>query len=139
MKLDIFLTNVPIRKGKGMNDIIQITNKHTKENEQNIIFSRKAFAPKKTNTSSNKDEDNESGKERVLFMVVEDSDEEGSEEEYEEEQVDYKEEFLSAIEVIKREKKKNKSLQVELKERGVKNSDSEELEQMITKLKIQVE
>jgi hypothetical protein len=47
---------------------------------------------------------------------------------------------LSAIEVIKREKKKNKSLQAELKEkRAVQNSNSKELEQMITKLKIQVE
>jgi len=43
-------------------------------------------------------------------MVVEESDEEGSEEEYEEEEVDYIEELLSSIEVIKREKKKNKSL-----------------------------
>jgi tRNA(Ser,Leu) C12 N-acetylase TAN1 len=47
--------------------------------------------------------------------------------------------LLSAIEVIKQEKKKNKSLQVEIKERGVHNSDSEELEKMITKLKIQLE
>jgi hypothetical protein len=43
-------------------------------------------------------------------MVVEDSDEEGYEKEYEEEEVDYKEELLISIEVIRREKKKNKSL-----------------------------
>jgi hypothetical protein len=51
----------------------------------------------------------------VLFMTVKDFDEEGTEEEYEEAEVDYIEELLSAIEVIKREKKKNKSLQAELK------------------------
>jgi hypothetical protein len=64
----------------------------------------------------------------VLFMEVEESNEEGSEEEYEEEEVDYREELLSAIEVIKREKKKNKSLQGELKrKKGCQNSNSEEL------------
>jgi hypothetical protein len=61
-------------------------------------------------------------------MAVEDSDKEDSEEEYEEaeeeyeeaeeeyeeEEVDYREELMCAIEVIKREKKKNKKLQVEL-------------------------
>jgi hypothetical protein len=47
--------------------------------------------------------------------------------------------LLSTIEVIKREKKQNNSLHVELKERVVWNSDYEELEKMITKLKIQVE
>jgi hypothetical protein len=72
-------------------------------------------------------------------MEVEDSDEEGTREEYEEAEVDYREELLSAIEVIKREKKKNKSLQEELKRKeGIKNPNFEELEQMITKLKIQV-
>jgi hypothetical protein len=44
-------------------------------------------------------------------MVVEYSDEEGTKEEYEEAKFDYGEELMSAIEVIKREKKKNKSLQ----------------------------
>jgi hypothetical protein len=48
--------------------------------------------------------------------------------------------LLSAIEVIKREKKKNKSLQAKLKRKeGARNSKSEELEKSITKLKIQVE
>ena len=47
---------------------------------------------------------------------------------------------MSAIEVIKREKKKNKSLQVELKRKEEsQSSNSEELEHMITKLKIQME
>jgi hypothetical protein len=48
--------------------------------------------------------------------------------------------LLCAIDLIKREKKKNKSLQAELKgKEKTQNSNSEELEEMITKLKIQVE
>jgi hypothetical protein len=47
---------------------------------------------------------------------------------------------LSAIYVIKREKKKNKSLQVELnRKEETQNSNFEELEKMISNLKIQVE
>jgi predicted RNase H-like nuclease (RuvC/YqgF family) len=42
---------------------------------------------------------------------------------------------MSSIEVIRREKKKNKKLQVELD----KKKDTQELEQMITKLKAQIE
>jgi hypothetical protein len=58
-------------------------------------------------------------------MVVEDSDEEGTEEE----KFDYREELLSAIEVIKREKRKKNSLQEELKIKDeTQNSKSEELE-----------
>jgi hypothetical protein len=75
-------------------------------------------------------------------MEVEDSDKEDSEEEYEEAEeeyeeaeVDYREELLCAIEVIRREKKKNKKLQVELD----KKEDTHELEQMITNLKVQIE
>jgi hypothetical protein len=41
---------------------------------------------------------------------------------------------LSAIEVISREKKKNKKLQVELD----KKEDTQELEQMMTKLNFQI-
>jgi hypothetical protein len=68
-------------------------------------------------------------------MAVEDSDKEDSEEEYEEEKVDYREELLCAIEVIRREKKKNKKLQAKLD----KKEDTHELEQMITNLKVQIE
>jgi hypothetical protein len=71
-------------------------------------------------------------------MEIEDSNEEGSKEEYEEEKVDYREELLSAIEVIKREKKKNKSLQEELKKKE-ESQNSKEVEQTIMKLKLQVE
>jgi hypothetical protein len=42
---------------------------------------------------------------------------------------------MSVIEVIRREKKKNKKLQAKLD----KKKDSQELEQMITKLKVQIE
>jgi len=60
-------------------------------------------------------------------------------EEYEEKKVDYWEEFLSVIEVIKREKKKNKKLQEKLdKKQDTQNSNSKELENTITKLKVQI-
>ena len=80
-------------------------------------------------------------------MVVKDSNKEESEkeeyeeaeEEYEEEieetEVDFREELMFSIEVIRREKKKNKKLQAELD----KKEDTQELEQMITKLKVQIE
>jgi hypothetical protein len=82
-------------------------------------------------------------------MAVKDSDKEDSEEEYEEAEegyeevedeieeakVDYREELMCAIEVIRREKKKNKKLQAELD----KKKDTRELEQMITRLKVQIE
>jgi hypothetical protein len=42
---------------------------------------------------------------------------------------------MSAIEVIRRKKKKNKKLQAKLD----KKKDTQELEQMITKLKVQIE
>jgi predicted RNase H-like nuclease (RuvC/YqgF family) len=42
---------------------------------------------------------------------------------------------MSAIEVIRREEKKNKKLQAELD----KKKDTQKLEQMITKLKVQIE
>jgi hypothetical protein len=42
---------------------------------------------------------------------------------------------MSAIEVIRREKKKNKKLQAELD----KKKETRELEQMITKSKVQIE
>jgi hypothetical protein len=78
-------------------------------------------------------------------MAVEDSDKEDSEEEYEEAKeeyeeveeeieeakVDFREELMCAIEVIRREKKKNKKLQAEID----KKEDTQGLEQMITKLK----
>jgi hypothetical protein len=57
----------------------------------------------------------ESDTEKVIFMVVEYFYEEGSKEECEKTKFDYIEELLSAIEFIKWKKKKNKTLQKELK------------------------
>lgn len=98
-------------------------------------FFKKSLCTKEDSSSSDEDEINDSDIERVLFMAVEDS-----VEEYEEAEVDYKEELMSGIEVIKREKKTNKSLQAELKKREEsQNFNSKEVEQTITKLKVHVE
>jgi hypothetical protein len=104
---------------------------------------KKNFCTKKDISSSDEDEVRDSETGRVLFMAVEDSNKEDSKEEYEESyeeeieeaEVDFREELMSSIEVIRREKKKNKKLQVELD----KKKDTQELEQMITKLKVQIE
>jgi hypothetical protein len=98
-------------------------------------FFKKKICTKEDISSSDEDEVSDSETGRVLFMVVEDSDKEDSEEEIEEAEVDFREELMSAIEVIRREKKKNKKLQAELD----KKKDTQELEQMITKLKVQIE
>jgi hypothetical protein len=110
---------------------------------------KKSLCTKEDISSSDEDEVSDSETERVLFMAVEDSDKEDSEEEYEEAEeeyeeveeeieeaeVDYREELMCAIEVIRREKKKNKKLQAKLD----KKEDTQELEQMITNLKVQIE
>jgi hypothetical protein len=111
---------------------------------------KKILCIKENISSSDEDEDEISDSEigRVLFMAVKDSDKEDSEEEYEEAEegyeevedeieeteVDYREELMCAIEVIRREKKKNKKLQAELDEK----KDTRALEQMITRLKVQI-
>ena len=106
-------------------------------------FFKKNYCTKEDISSSDEDEISDSEKGRVLFMAVNYSDKEDSEEEYkeaeegyeevrdkiEEAEVDYRGELLCAIEVIRREKKKNKKLQEELD----KKNDTRELEQMITK------
>jgi hypothetical protein len=79
-----------------------------------------------------KDSDKEDSKEE--YEEAEEECEE-VEEEIEEEEVDYREELMCAIEVIRREKKKSKKLQEELH----KKKDTRELEQMITKLNVQIE
>jgi hypothetical protein len=104
---------------------------------------KKKFCTKEDISSSDEDEVSDSETGRILFMEVEDSDKEYSEEVYEEAyeeeieevEVDFREELTSAIEVIRREKKKNKKLQAKLD----KKKDNQELEQMITKLKVQIE
>ena len=86
---------------------------------------KKRFYTKEDILSSDEDEVSDSETWRVIFMVVEEFDKEESEEEYEEAkeeyeevkeeieeaEVDYQEELMCAIEVIRREKKKNKKLQ----------------------------
>jgi chromosome segregation ATPase len=107
------------------------------------VFKKKLFT-KEDISSSNEDEVSDSETERVLFMAVEDSEVEYKEfeeeyeeveEEIEEVEVDYRQELMCAIEVIKREKKKNKKLQAKLD----KKEDTQELEHMITNLKVQIE
>jgi hypothetical protein len=135
---------------KKRNDEGYSKNKQTYKGKRTTkkVF-KKILCTKEDISSSYEDEVSDSETERVLFMAVEDSDKEDSEEEYEEveeeyeeaeeeieeAEVDYREELLSAIEVIRREKRKNKKLQVELD----KKKDTQELEQMITNLKVQIE
>jgi hypothetical protein len=101
-------------------------------------FFKKNFCTKKDISSLDEDEVSDSETGGVIFMVVEDSEEEYEEtyeEEIEEAEVEFREELMSAIEVIRRKNKKNKKLQAELD----KKKDTQELEQMITKLKVQIE
>jgi hypothetical protein len=109
---------------KKRNDEGYSNNKQTYKNKRTTKKAfKKSLCTKEDISSSDEDEAIDSEIERVLFMVVEDSEEEyeeaeeeyeESEEEYEEEKVDYREELMCAIEVIRREKKKNKKLQAEL-------------------------
>jgi hypothetical protein len=124
--------------------------KHTYKGKRTTkkVFKKNLYT-KEDISSLDEDEvsDNETG--RVLFMALKDSDKEDSEEEYEEAEeeceevekeiketkVDYREELMCVIEVIRRENKKNKKLQAELD----KKNDTRELKQIITKLKVQIE
>jgi hypothetical protein len=135
---------------KKRNDEGYSKGKHTYKGKRTTkkVF-KKSLCTKEDISSSDEDEVSDSETGRVLFMAVKDSDKEDSEEEYEEAEeeyeeveeeieeaeVDYREELMCAIEVIRREKKKNKKLQAELD----KKKDTRELEQMITKLKVQIE
>jgi hypothetical protein len=135
---------------KKRNDEGYSKGKHTYKGKRTTkkVF-KKILYTKEDISSSDEDEVSDSETGRVLFMAVKDSDKEDSEEEYEEAEeeceeveeeieeaeVDYREELMCAIEVIRREKKKNKKLQAELD----KKKDTRELEQMITKLKVQIE
>jgi hypothetical protein len=135
---------------KKINDEGYSKGKHTYKGKRTTKkYFKKILCIKEDISSSDEDEISDSETGKVLFMVVKDSDKEDSEEEYEEvvegyeevkeeiedAEVDYQEELMCAIEVIKREKKKNKKLQTELD----KKKDTRELEQMITRLKVQIE
>jgi hypothetical protein len=102
---------------------------------------KKSLCIKEDISSSDEYEVNDSEIGRVLLMAIKESNKEDSEEEYEEAEeeieeaeVDFQEELMCAIEVIRREKKKNKKLQAKLD----KKEDTQELEKMITKLKVQI-
>jgi hypothetical protein len=148
MVLVILLTNILIKKKR--NNEAYSKGKHTYKGKRATkkIFKKNLYSKEDISSSDEYEvSDNETG--RVLFMVVKDSNKEDSEEEYEEVEeeceeveeeieeveVDYREELMCAIEVIRREKNKNKKLQVELD----KKKDTRELEQMIIKLKVQIE
>jgi hypothetical protein len=129
---------------KKRNDEGYSKDKQTYKGKRTIKkFFKKNFCTKEDISSSDEDEISDSETRIVLFMAVEDADKEDSEEEYEEAyeeeieeaKVEFREELMSAIEVIRIEKKKNKKLQEELD----KKKHTQELEQMITKLKVQIE
>jgi hypothetical protein len=122
---------------------VKYTNKGKRTTKKDF---KKILCIKEDISSSDEDEVSGSVTGRVLFMEIKDSNKEDSEEEYEEAEeeveeeieeaeVDFREELMCAIEVIKREKKKNKKLQAELD----KKEDTQELEKMITKLKVEIE
>jgi hypothetical protein len=128
---------------KKRNDEGYSKGKHTYKGKRTTkkVF-KKRLCTKEDISSSDEDKVSDSETGRVLFMEVKGSDKEDSKEEYdevkeeiEEAEVDYREELMCAIEVIRREKKKNKRLQEELD----KKKGTRELEQMITKLKVQIE
>jgi hypothetical protein len=148
MVLVILLTNVLIKKKRNDEDYSK--GKHTYKGKRTTKkYFKKSLCIKEDISSSDEDEISDSETGRVLFMAVKDSDKEDSGEEYEEAEegyekfedeieeaeFDYKEELMCDIEVIIREKKKNKKLQAELD----KKNDTRELEQMITRLKVKIE
>jgi hypothetical protein len=139
--IDHFSNKCPHNKKRNGEGYLNRKQTYKGKRTTNKVF-KKQLCTKEDISSSDGDEVSDSETERVLFMVVEDSDKEGSKEEYEEPkeefeeaEVDYREELFCSIEVIRREKKKNKKLQVELD----KKEDTQELEQMITNLKVQIE
>jgi hypothetical protein len=128
--------------------VIEKANTHKAKRTTKKYF-KKSLCIKEDISSSDEDEISDSETGRVIFMEVKDSDTEDSEEEYEEAKevyeevkdktekakVDYQEELMCSIEVIRRQKKKNKKLHAQLD----KKKDTRELEQMITILKVQIE
>jgi hypothetical protein len=102
---------------KKRNDEGYSKGKHTYKGKRTTkkVF-KKILCTKEDISSSDEDEVSGSETRRVIFMAVKDFDKEEYEEveeEIEEAEVDYREELMCAIEVIIREKKKNKKLQAE--------------------------
>jgi hypothetical protein len=134
-----FSSKCPYAKNKGSDEEEdpkkkKKNQKGDKRRNKNKFF-KKSFYSKEDNSSSDEDDDSDNDSERVLFMEVED-DEEDSEYSEEEGEVDLREELISALEELGKERKKIKSLKAELKKKeGSQNSNSEEVEQIITKVK----
>jgi hypothetical protein len=115
-----FSKKCPYKKKRNDEGYSKGKQTYKRKRTTNKVF-KKILCTKEDISSSDEDGVNDSEIERVLFMVVEDSDKEDSKEEYEEyeeveeeieeAEVDYREELMCVIEVIKREKKKNKKLQ----------------------------
>jgi hypothetical protein len=107
--------------------------KNQKSRRNKNKFFKKRLCTKEDNSSSDEDEDSDTDTEREIFMEVE-----YSKEYYEEEvEVDIREKLINSLEYRKNERKKINSLKEELKRKeGSQNHNSEEVEHMITKLKI---
>jgi hypothetical protein len=143
-----FANKCPYKKNRNDEGYSKRKQKYKGKRTTKKVF-KKRLCTKEDISSSDEDEVSDIETERVIFMAVEDFDKEESKEEYEEseeeyeeveeeieeEEVYYQEELMCAIEVIRREKKKKKKLQVELD----KKEDTQELEQMIANLKVQIE
>jgi hypothetical protein len=97
-------------------------------------FFKKIFYSKEDGSSwDEEDNDCDNDLERVLFM-------EGKDDSEEEGEVNLREELINVLEELRKERKKNKSLKVELKmKEGSQDSISVEIDQMIMSLKIQIE
>jgi hypothetical protein len=137
-----FANKFPHKKNKRYDEDYSNSKQTYKVKGTTNFFFKKSLCTKEDISSSDEDEVSDSETKRVLFMVVKDSEKEDTEEEYEEAEeeyeeaeVDYQEDFLCVIEVLRREKRKNKKLQAELD----KKKDTQELEQIITNLKVQIE
>jgi hypothetical protein len=91
MVLVIFLTNVLIRKIRGMMNITQIEKKTYKCKRTTKKVFKKNFCTKEDISSSDEDEVSDIETERVIFMELEDSDKEDTEEEYEEAEEEFEE------------------------------------------------
>jgi hypothetical protein len=109
-----FYNKCPHKKNNG-NDEDYSNRKQTYKGKRTTkkVF-KKILCTKEDISSSYEEKVTDSEKGRVIFMAVKDSDKEDTKEDYEEEEVDYREKMFTAIEVIRREKRKNKKLQAEL-------------------------
>jgi hypothetical protein len=101
------------------------------------VFKKNLYS-RKDSSSSGEDDETDNDSEKVLFMAKENQTR-NSDSSEEEGEVDLREELISALEDLRNERKKNKSLKKELKVKETKNLNSEEVKQIITKLKVQVE